>query len=756
MKDEDKAKEQLKLTGLRQRSAKHEKSIKQNELAQKELKRITWLLTKSIPSEENVLDRYEPSYGNLVKLNYHGLLLDMVGESVLEDIAHDYLDLLDTSAAVYEKNGDYALGIFSSGWCQFLDNASRKLCDTKDNREALLSGKWLCHESCWTEASKVSIETGKPVDIECSGGIHLYAVPIQAGDDIVGSINIGYGDPPRDAHKLREIANKYRINYEELKTKSEMYESRPTFIIDIAKRRLSSSSRLIATIVSHKRTEEKLRGSEAKFRSIFNKSPVGIEIYDSAGMLQNANQASLDIFGISDIEEVKGFDLFKDPNITSEIKERLYKGETVRYESTFDFEKVKEYQLYKTIKSGSSYLDLLITPLKVEGEKNLGGYLVQVQDISERKRNEEAIQKSNERFELAVRGTSDGIWDWDIKTNANYLSPRFCELLGYKSDELVNEFNVWKSLLHPEDHDRVVDLIRQHIEEHIPYDVEYRLRTKNGEYRWYHARGQAIWDETGNPFRMAGSISDITERKRTEERLSQAMKELARSNAELEQFAYITSHDLQEPLRMVSSFVQLLAKRYKGRLDQDADDFINYAVDGVNRMHNLITDLLAYSRVGTRGEEFKPVSSEVALDGALSNLQMSIEQSGAVVTRDPLPVVMGDNSQLVQLFQNLISNAIKFCVDRAPRIHVSADQQGDEWVFSVRDNGIGIALEYFGRILLIFQRLHDRKQYPGTGIGLAICKKVVERHGGRIWVESELGVGSSFYFTIPEQRELIS
>jgi PAS domain S-box-containing protein len=756
MKDEDKAKEQLKLTGLRQRSAKHEKSIKQNELAQKELKRITWLLTKSIPSEENVLDRYEPSYGNLVKLNYHGLLLDMVGESVLEDIAHDYLDLLDTSAAVYEKNGDYALGIFSSGWCQFLDNASRKLCDTKDNREALLSGKWLCHESCWTEASKVSIETGKPVDIECSGGIHLYAVPIQAGDDIVGSINIGYGDPPRDAHKLREIANKYRINYEELKTKSEMYESRPTFIIDIAKRRLSSSSRLIATIVSHKRTEEKLRGSEAKFRSIFNKSPVGIEIYDSAGMLQNANQASLDIFGISDIEEVKGFDLFKDPNITSEIKERLYKGETVRYESTFDFEKVKEYQLYKTIKSGSSYLDLLITPLKVEGEKNLGGYLVQVQDISERKRNEEAIQKSNERFELAVRGTSDGIWDWDIKTNANYLSPRFCELLGYKSDELVNEFNVWKSLLHPEDHDRVVDLIRQHIEEHIPYDVEYRLRTKNGEYRWYHARGQAIWDETGNPFRMAGSISDITERKRTEERLSQAMKELARSNAELEQFAYITSHDLQEPLRMVSSFVQLLAKRYKGRLDQDADDFINYAVDGVNRMHNLITDLLAYSRVGTRGEEFKPVSSEVALDGALSNLQMSIEQSGAVVTRDPLPVVMGDNSQLVQLFQNLISNAIKFCVDRAPRIHVSADQQGDEWVFSVRDNGIGIALEYFGRILLIFQRLHDRKQYPGTGIGLAICKKVVERHGGRIWVESELGVGSTFYFTIPEQRELIS
>jgi light-regulated signal transduction histidine kinase (bacteriophytochrome) len=234
------------------------------------------------------------------------------------------------------------------------------------------------------------------------------------------------------------------------------------------------------------------------------------------------------------------------------------------------------------------------------------------------------------------------------------------------------------------------------------------------------------------------------------------MVELARSNAELEQFAYIASHDLQEPLRMVSSFVQLLEKRYKGKLDQDADDFINYAVDGANRMQRLITDLLAYSRVGSRGKHFKPVSSEVALDRALSNLQVIIKQSGAVVTRDPLPVVMGDDIQLVQLFQNLIGNAIKFCGDRAPYIHISADQQEGEWVFSIRDNGIGIEPEYLGRIFLIFQRLHDRKKYPGTGIGLAICKKVVERHGGGIWADSKSGGGSTFYFTIPVQSELIS
>ena len=244
-------------------------------------------------------------------------------------------------------------------------------------------------------------------------------------------------------------------------------------------------------------------------------------------------------------------------------------------------------------------------------------------------------------------------------------------------------------------------------------------------------------------------IRDISERKQAEAKLSQAVEELTRSNEELEKFAYVASHDLQEPLRMVSSFVQLLEKRYKGKLDQDADDFINFAVDGANRMQILITDLLAYSRVGRRGKEFKQISCEAVLDRALSNLQAVVEQSGAVVTRDPLPEVMGDSSQLTQLFQNLIGNAVKFCKDRTPSIHISAEQKKKEWVFSIRDNGIGIAPEYFDRIFSIFQRLHGRQEYQGTGIGLAICRKVVERHGGRIWVESEPGSGSTFYFTIP-------
>jgi len=241
---------------------------------------------------------------------------------------------------------------------------------------------------------------------------------------------------------------------------------------------------------------------------------------------------------------------------------------------------------------------------------------------------------------------------------------------------------------------------------------------------------------------------EITERKRAEEELQKAVAELERSNAELERFAYIASHDLQEPLRMVASYTQLLEKRYKDRLDADANDFIGYAVDGAKRMQQLINDLLTYSRVGTRGKPFEPTDCMTVFEAAVANLDVAIQESGAEVASDPLPSVMADEGQLVQLFQNLIDNAIKFHGEEPPRVHVSAEQSGDEWVFSVRDNGIGIDSQYLEQVFKVFQSLHGGK-YRGTGIGLSIAKKIVERHGGRIWLESQPGKGSTFYFTIP-------
>ena len=231
--------------------------------------------------------------------------------------------------------------------------------------------------------------------------------------------------------------------------------------------------------------------------------------------------------------------------------------------------------------------------------------------------------------------------------------------------------------------------------------------------------------------------------------LEKSIAELARSNSDLQQFAYVASHDLQEPLRMVASYTQLLAKRYRGRLDEDADEFIAYAVNGANRMQALIQDLLAFSRVDRQGQNFEPTSVEALLGYAIENLKGAIEECRAVVTHDPLPTVMADERQVMHLLQNLLSNAIKFRGPEPPRVHLSAERRDSDWLFSVRDNGIGIDPQYAERIFVIFQRLHTNAEYPVTGIGMSLCKKIVERHGGRIWMESQLGQGATFFFTLP-------
>jgi len=248
---------------------------------------------------------------------------------------------------------------------------------------------------------------------------------------------------------------------------------------------------------------------------------------------------------------------------------------------------------------------------------------------------------------------------------------------------------------------------------------------------------------------------DITARKLAEDMLHKLNEDLASSNRELEHFAYVASHDLQEPLRMVSSYTQLLAKRYDGQLDEDAREFIHYAVDGADRMQHLIHDLLSYSRVATHGDHFAPVDTQAVLAAAIANLQIAIQESGAVVTHGPLPVLNGDRSQLMRVFQNLIANAIKFRKgDEPPSVHVSCERRDGHWCFAVQDNGIGIDRQYFERIFVIFQRLHTREEYPGTGLGLALCQRIVVRHGGEMWVESEVGQGTTFFFTIPSAKVL--
>ena len=342
----------------------------------------------------------------------------------------------------------------------------------------------------------------------------------------------------------------------------------------------------------------------------------------------------------------------------------------------------------------------------------------------------------------------------DLDFVIKYCNPAAEKFFGYRSDEVVGRTvpHIHEKLkVDPSRFEKAIEIVKR--EKIYIYNV--RVKTESG-VRFLESRVSGIWDEGGKLTGFVLMSSDVTdkikaeeERKNLEEKLRTYSLELERSNKELELFASIASHDLQEPLRSVSGFARLLQKRYKDKLDQNADEFISFIVEGADRMQQLIRDLLDYSRVTAWGKPFVPVDCNNAIVAALANLKLAIEESGAVVTFDPLPVVSADPGQIIRLFQNLIGNAIKYRGDSEPASHVSAKREGDEWVFSVADNGIGIDAKYYARIFQIFQRLHKRDEYPGTGIGLAVCKRIIDRHGGRIWVESEPGKGSVFHFTIP-------
>ncbi|MBU7032751.1 MAG: PAS domain S-box protein [Theionarchaea archaeon] len=374
-------------------------------------------------------------------------------------------------------------------------------------------------------------------------------------------------------------------------------------------------------------------------------------------------------------------------------------------------------------------------------------------DITEQKQTEQDLVESQQlvtefraRFTRLFEEAHDAIFIFDLEGHFLDTNRKATELFGYTKEEFKS-MKVW-DLLHPSDvTDSRLKLETMVIGDKIPV-FERILIAKDGSLIPVENSVFMVKDEKGEAKFIQSILRDIRKRKEAEEKLQIFLKELERSNQELQQFAYVASHDLQEPLRMVASFTQLLEKRYGDQLDDTAREYIHFAVDGANRMKNLINALLMYSRVGTRGKPFTPTNSMEVLGQALANLEQVIEENHAIITNDELPTVMADEDQLVQLFQNLISNAIKFRTNELPRIHISAETTEKETIFSVRDNGIGIAPDYQEKIFIIFQRLGGHK-FPGTGIGLAICKKIIERHGGRIWVESKPGTGSTFYFTIP-------
>ena len=466
-----------------------------------------------------------------------------------------------------------------------------------------------------------------------------------------------------------------------------------------------------------------LKESEARFRNIVLWSPDAIIVTDAKGKIEYMNPAAERVFN----RKVESF-------IGTDFGLALVDGEST------------EIDIFRPGKDpGVGEMHAVETEWMNKKKR-----LITIRDITERKRAEQAIRDAQEYAESIVATVREPLLVLDADLRVIKANKSF-----YWTFQITPEKTENRLLYDVGDRQWDIPKLRELLEKILPkntvfndFEIEHDFPTIGRRIMLLNAR--RIYREGNKTQTILLAIEDITECKQVTE-LKKALTDLERSNQELEQFAYVASHDLQEPLRMVASYTQLLEKRYKDQLDQDAKDFIGFAADGANRMQRLINDLLAYSRVGTRGKSLEPTDCHTMLGQAIANLSMVIEENHAVVTSDELPTVMADASQMVQLFQNLIGNAIKFRGEESPRIHVSALEKGNEWVFSVKDNGIGIEAQFSERIFIAFQRLHSREKYPGTGIGLAICKKIVDRHGGKIWVESELGKGSTFYFSIPKR-----
>jgi PAS domain S-box-containing protein len=400
--------------------------------------------------------------------------------------------------------------------------------------------------------------------------------------------------------------------------------------------------------------------------------------------------------------------------------------------------------------AGDAEIMILASASPIRDGEEVAGALVIWHDITESERATEELRVSEERLRLAQESADIAVWDWDLESGVITYTPEYLRTYGVGA-ETIRDYDSWREMVHPDDLRQVETERNRCIERGLPFASEFRVVTPSGEVRWMAGIGRGIRNACGQLRRVIGVNLDITDRKEIEAERARFAADLARSNRDLQRFAYAASHDLQEPLRTVIGFSQLLQRRHGGTLDPEADEFIAFIVEAGMRMQRLIEDLLQLSRVGTRARPLERTDAGTIIADALRLLEAAIREAGAtVVVDDDLPPVMADPDQLAQVFSNLVGNAIKYGREGVPpEVRISAARRDGMVEFSVADNGIGIEAEYFDRIFVVFQRLHSRDEYDGTGIGLAIVKRIVERHGGTVRVESVPGEGSTFFFTLP-------
>lgn len=492
-------------------------------------------------------------------------------------------------------------------------------------------------------------------------------------------------------------------------------------------------------------TEAALRESEERYRFLLDSvKDHALFMTDREGIIATWNSGAARLLGYAE-EEIIG-----QPASVIFTPEDRARNVPAQELATAAREGRAEDQRWHLRRDGTRFwADGSVTPvLTKQGE--LRGFVKVMRDNTARHWAEEELRHTGERLQVALSAAQMGTWRWDLQTGWETRDESLNRLFGLAPEETVQLQETSLELVHPEDRTSVQAAISRALQEEASFEVDFRLAHGEGAPRWLRSQGRVLHNEQGKAFLMTGACVDITERKLAEEAISKQAEELARSNADLQQFAYVTSHDLQEPLRTIASFTQLLSHRYKDHLDPEAHEYIRYVVEGARHMKALIEDLLTYSRVvNQQDKELARVPLSEVLHWTTMNLQVALQDSQAHLAYDELPVVQGDQLRLVQLLQNLIGNAIKYRRREVPlRIVISSERQGDQCLIAVRDNGQGFDPQYAEQIFGVFKRLHGR-DLPGTGIGLAICKKIVEQHGGHIWAEGQPGGGATLFFTLP-------
>jgi PAS domain S-box-containing protein len=510
----------------------------------------------------------------------------------------------------------------------------------------------------------------------------------------------------------------------------------------------------ILDITESKAMEKALKKSEKRFREIYSESPIPIEIYDSEGHLIDANTSCLELFGISDVAEVKGFNLFDDPNLPDDTREQLLAGQTVEYETVFDFELVKKLDLYKTSRSGIIHVNVKISALCTDC---MDGYLIHVQDITKRKLAEEKVRQSEERLDLALKGARAGIWDWDVQTGKAFFDERWAEIVGHNPDELKPDIQTWIDLTHPRDYKRAEELLNKHLAgETENYECQLRMKHKKGHWVWIETRGLVVeWSRDGNPKRMTGTHIDITDRKMAENAIIQSKVLAEQANRTKSEFLANMSHELRTPLNSIIGYSQILNQNLSGNLNEKELKYSHNILNSGEHLLELINSILDISKVEAGRMEYEPemVNLPETIDdviGLVKPLAMKKSIDIRFINNSAIAEVWADRVKFKQILHNLFSNAIKFTPEKGEvKIYLST---GDDTArISVVDTGIGIPAEKLEDIFDPFKQVNSSssKEYEGTGLGLSLVKKYVEMHDGEIRVESEEGAGSTFTFTLP-------